>query len=523
MPRNLPAQRRPGYHSQLILLSILFGGAFTLASAYALGSIALRKLPAPPEIALAVGAVLESALVFLALLGGVGYWPVYLAIGASAMAAFPWLRGKHAGEAVPWNRTAAALFAAYGLFYLVNSLAPETLADGLTYHLGLPYEYTRLGTFPRRIEFYNMLPQGMEMLFTMAFAFGRHSAARLVEFGFFLAGVPLIFRIGRRLGMSDLASLVAAVFYFTAPVIAVTGVTSYNDAALVFYTLAAFYLLLVWRGTADARYLPAAGLLAGFCYDIKFSGIFTAAGAVLFVLWVRPQKAILVVAGAALAVAPWAIRSTVLTRDPVAPLMSSVFRNPYFHVATETDLAKSLRSLNAVAPARVPWELAFGDHLMGTYGPLLFALPLGLLALRKRSARLCLMAAAILAIPWYSNTGARFLMPSLTFAALALGMALPRRWLGLPSRSRRLDACRRCWTRGCLRISSGCTNSPGGRRCGSSRKTSTSRATIATTAPLAWWKTIRRRGRASFRSSPWPAPTWRAMSRCPGFRRKATA
>jgi hypothetical protein len=106
--------------------------------------------------------------------------------------------------------------------------------------------------------------------------------------------------------------------------------------------------------------------------------------------------------------------------------MSSVFKNPYFHVATETDLAKSLRSLNAVAPARVPWELAFGDHLMGTYGPLLFALPLGLLALRKRSARLCLMAAAILAIPWYSNTGARFLMPSLTFAALALGMALPR-------------------------------------------------------------------------------------------------
>ena len=83
------------------------------------------------------------------------------------------------------------------------------------------------------------------MLYTVAFAFGRHAAAKLVEFAFFLATIPLIFRVGRRLGATDLACLVAAVFYFCAPVAGITGSSSYNDAAGVFFMLAAFYLLLL--------------------------------------------------------------------------------------------------------------------------------------------------------------------------------------------------------------------------------------------------------------------------------------
>ena len=195
---------RPFYHNDLTLLSILFGAAFTLAAAYAFGLLALRRLAAPPEIAMAVGAAIESTLIFLALVFHAGYWPVYLILGLLAIGAAWWFRGKPL-DPVTLPRAAAVLFAVYGLFYLVNAMAPETVADGMTYHLGLPNEYTRLGAFSSRIEFYRMLPQGVEMLFTMAFAFGRHSAAKLVEFGFFLAGVPLILRMGRRLGMNLVA------------------------------------------------------------------------------------------------------------------------------------------------------------------------------------------------------------------------------------------------------------------------------------------------------------------------------
>ena len=83
-----------------------------------------------------------------------------------------------------------------------------------------------------------------------------------------------------------------------------------------------------------------------------------------------------------------------------------------------------------MAPLEVPWELAFGDHLTGTFGPLLLALPIGLLAVRRRGdrfrGRLLWAAALLLALPWLTNTGARFLMPAAVLAAIALGMALPR-------------------------------------------------------------------------------------------------
>src|ERR1019366_6349789 len=115
-----------------------------------------------------------------------------------------------------------------------------------------------------------------------------HAAAKMVEFAFFVATLPLIFRVGRRLGASGLTCLVAAVFYFCAPVAGITGSSSYNDAAGVFFLLAALYLLL-----GERRYLLPAGVLAGFCYAIKFPGVFVVAGAVFFVAVQRRWKAML--------------------------------------------------------------------------------------------------------------------------------------------------------------------------------------------------------------------------------------
>lgn len=414
------------------LVSIFFGGGFVILTCYALGSVLLRRTPAPPEIALAIGAVALSLIVFLLLLIDAGHWYLFLLPGAAALAGWRLvpriaLRDPVKSPLGTERIFAAAIFGAYALWYFVNALAPEILADGITYHLGLPYEYVRRAGFPDRITFYDMVPQGMEMLYTAAFAFGRHSAAKLVEFAFLLATLPLFLRIGRRLGVSDLTSLLAAVLYFCAPVVGATGASSYTDAAGVFFTLAAFYLLLVWRDSGDSRYLAAAGVAAGFCYAIKTPGILTVVAAVLFVLVQRRVKAAFLVAGcAALVMAPWLVRNLVMTGNPVAPLLNGLFPNGYFHLATERILVANWRSLGPVRLAGLPWELAFGDRLQGTFGPLLFAMPLGLLALRRRAGRWCWAAAAILLAAWFSNTGARFLMPAMATLGFTLGMVLPR-------------------------------------------------------------------------------------------------
>ena len=415
------------------LIPILFGAGFTLAVAYALGVLLLRRLPAPPEVALAVGAVALSVVVFLLLTLGAAHWGVFLALGAAALASLKWSRSVSLADAcerqagrVEWI-LALAILAVYGLFCFVNALAPEILADGYAYHLGLVSEYVRLGRFPARIGFYEMAPQGVEMLFVVAYAFGRHSAAKVVEFGFLLATLPMFVRVGRRLRLPDYVSLAAAAFYFCAPVTGVTGSSSYTEAGGVFSMLVSFYLLLVWRDTDDDRYLLPAGLAAGFCYAVKMPGIFTVAAAALFVLAQRRFRAALpLAAGAAIAMAPWLLRNLWLTGNPFAPLMNAVFPNPYFHVATERTLRAGMRSLGSIPLSSVPWQLAIGGDLIGTFGPLLLALPLGLLALRRRPGRWCWAAAAILALPSLANTGARFLIPAFACAAFALAMALPR-------------------------------------------------------------------------------------------------
>jgi len=404
-----------------------------------LGNICLYRLPVPRTIALAVGAAAESCVVFLLLLGGVGNRVSFALLGALCLGLYLWLRRGAVRLADPVNAPAdrvsawlaGGALALYGALYLINALAPELEPDAIAYHLGLTSEYVRLGGFPNRVGFYEMLPQGFEMLFVPAFAFGRHSAARLVHFAFLLASVPLMWRIGRRLQLPDSVALAAAVLYFCAPLAGITGTSAYTDAGGVFFVLATFYLLLVWRDTRDVRYLAPAGIAAGFCYAIKFPGAMVVILAVAFVLLSQPRRrvvqplALLTVAALAM-MAPWIVRDFIITGNPVAPLFNQFFPNPYFHLATEKQLTAELASFGGLPPWRVVYEMIVGGAFQGTLGPVFFALPLALLALRRRAGRLCWLAAACLALPWFWNTGARFLMPALPFLALALVMALPR-------------------------------------------------------------------------------------------------
>ena len=422
----------------LTLPSILFGAFFALAVAWALGSACLYRLAVPRTITLAVGAAAESSLVFLLLLAGAANRVTFAFVGI-ASAALVWRLRKHpprlrdsvkapADRVTVWLATAA--LASYGALYLINAMAPEVQPDAAGYHLGLVSEYVRLGGFPSRVGFYEMMPQGLEMLFVPAFAFGRHSAARLVHFAFLLGTVPLLLRIGRRLRLPDRVAWAAAAVYFCAPVVGVSGTAAYNDAALVFYVLSTFYLLLVWRDTQDARYLVPAGVTAGFCYAIKMPGIVVLPLAVAFVVVetraIRNRAAVRLAAAALAVIAPWLLRALIMSGNPVAPLFNGIFPNAHFHALIEKQLAGGLASYGNISPWSAPYELAVGGRFGGILGPVFLALPLGLLALGRRPGRLCWLAAALLALPWFWNSGTRFVMPALPFLALGLIMALPK-------------------------------------------------------------------------------------------------
>lgn len=401
---------------------ILLGGLIPLGVAYSLGKLCFRRVP--DVLALGAGAVIEAILVFCLLSAGIAHWPAFLALGALGLAPLAWLRPRPCLP-LPRDLLLAAIFAGYGVFYLIHALAPEIQPDGLTYHLALVSDYARLGRFPHRIQFYVMQPQGVEMLFLFAFKIGGGPAAKLVDYGFLLATVPLMLEIGRRMGLSDRVSGAAAALYFCAPVTGLTGTSTYVDAAMVFFTLATLLALLLWKQEGGDSFLIAAGLAAGFCYAIKLSGALIPVFAAGFALTSRKLRPALIVAAlAAIPMLPWIARGVLVTGDPVAPLGNAIFPNPYFHLPMELEITSYWRTYGGFSLRRAPWELTVGDKLQGTFGPVFLLAPIGLLALRRPAGRWIWLAALLAGIPWLSNAGARFLMPSIPFLALAMAMSL---------------------------------------------------------------------------------------------------
>ena len=406
---------------------------FTLGSAYAAGLTIFRSLILPRVIRLGLGSVVLSLIVFLELLAGVGTVPVLLTTGLVLVAAGAW-RYRFVQYSAATEKLHAALwipFAIYAVIYTVYAMAPETQPDAITYHLGLTVEYARVHGFPARIGFYEMLPQGLEMLFTMAYSLGGGSAAKLTHFAFLLATVPLMLAIGRELKAGLTVSYIAALLYFAMPVAAITGTSTYNDAALVFFTLATFYTLLLWHRARQSASLIVVGMLAGFCYSIKITGLPIVAAAILAVLVLTRSgwPVLLVTAAAVVPMAPWILRAFLLTGNPAAPLLNSWFPNAFFNAASEARMAANLRPNFGIGWRAATWQYAMGGKFEGMVGPLLFALPLALVAVRKHAGRLLILAALVALSPWFLNSGTRFFMPAIPFLVLALCFVVPVRFL----------------------------------------------------------------------------------------------
>ncbi|MBI3279378.1 MAG: glycosyltransferase family 39 protein [Acidobacteria bacterium] len=410
----------------LELIPVWFGAAFCVAAALGVGVVCSRGLRLPATLVLAVGAAGLSLTIFFLMLAGVAR-PAGMAV-LGGLAAMPLARWRPVLKSKAIPPAAAFVLVVFGVFYLIHALAPEIQTDANAYHLKAAADAKRSGGFSQQISFYERLPQGVQLLFAFAYAFGGSSAAKLVHFAFLIATVPLFLLVATRLGVTRERAAVAAALYAVTPVVGISGTAAFTDAALVFYTLATIALLLLWRENPEWRTLLFAGITAGFCYGIKLTGAVVIPPAALWI-WRRAgaRRAAIFAGGAALMIAPWLVRNAVEVGNPFAPLFNRLFPNPYFYIAIEQSLGHYLQSYGAAGPEAVIRALALtGDELQGLIGPIVLLAPLALLSLRSRSGRIALALAAFLAIPWFLNLGARFLMPALPFFALALVIALRR-------------------------------------------------------------------------------------------------
>jgi 4-amino-4-deoxy-L-arabinose transferase-like glycosyltransferase len=324
------------------------------------------------------------------------------------------------------------VFLAFSAWYVVNAAAPEVSGDGSGYHLGEVRKYFNASRmFPIPSSMYAMFPHGMEMLFWVAYALGRHPAAALVHFGMLMALAGAIVAYSRRF-LTSFAGIAAALVVFVAPVVGIDASSAYVDVALALAAFAAFFLLQLWDADrSDSRLLVGVGLVSGFCFAIKYTGAVAVVYALGFVAYRarRIRPVLLVAAAAALVMAPWVVRNWLWYQNPSAPFFNRLFPNDHIRVALEDEYRDAMRnyhgaSLGSSTPVEVTLK---GGLLEGTIGPAFLLAPLGLFSLRSAQGRQLLLAFAVFAAPYFLNIGTRFLIPALPFLALAMihGVPLP--------------------------------------------------------------------------------------------------
>ena len=447
---------------------ILLGAGLTTVTSYLLGRALLARFPRVEAeltaaehavFSFAAGSACLSGLVFVLCTLGLFYDASVWAIAVLALAvAAIWARRAPRCRAdfrqdasIIWTGFLAIAGLLYGALYLIHAMAPEIRADGVTYHLGLVRRYYGAHGFPTITNnIYAYLSQGAEMLYLFAYAVGRHSAAKLVHFSFLVGGVGAILLLARRFRCWP-AGVIGAVLYACTPVVGSVAASTYNGCALAFFQFMTFYALMVWWKRRQDGLLPLIGILAGFCFSIKYTGYLAVPLALAVVGWgtwrrlqqprVAFRRVLVVGAVAALFVAPWMVKNSVLVDNPTSPFFNKVFPNPYVTVSFEQTYESYLEDYvhgdDETSWLEYALELTLrGTRLQGLLGPLFLLTPLTLLAWRRPLAKPLFACSLLFALPWLENAVARFLIPAVMFWSLGLGLALTatrRRWLAAPA------------------------------------------------------------------------------------------
>lgn len=427
----------------------------------------VEGLRAAEDVALSAGlglGFISLLALGLGLLGGLRSWLVWLLVAGLAVAGIPAWRDilsriRAASPLVPQGRS-EKLLAAYILLTLMPAflmaLTPPIAWDSQVYHLTGPKLYIEQGAITGGIDIpYLGFPALIDTLFAAAMLLRGPAVAKLIHFGYGVLSLLLVYAagsryLGRRSAWLAMAILVAV------PTITLLASWAYVDLAVLFYELAAVYLLA--RGLErdrSARHgiLALAGVSCGLAVGVKYTAVLLPITLAAIILWygrhegwrANLRQVVLFAAPAALIAGPWFLRNLAFTGNPVYPFfLPGQFWDEYrawFYSRPGTGLAFSEPWRLLIAP----WEMTvLGQEgkqgYAATIGPLLLvACPLLLLTYRhwtdkqKRFAGLLILACVPQYLFWLYGVAqshlliqTRLLFPIFGLFALLAGLALDR-------------------------------------------------------------------------------------------------
>ena len=241
---------------------------------------------------------------------------------------------------------------------LMIALAPSVAFDSIAFHLPSVRYYAAqhaLGVVPGLD--YSYYPQGMELIWTLAYSLAGQAGAQIVSALFFLLFALLLMLLARRCGLDQGASAGAVVFAVTLPFLHWSGSVMKNDVALAFFEGLALLAFLRWMETRAFRWILAGTCFLAQAFGIKLVALFGAIPLAFFyayAAWREPRR--FRAAAAAILVflvfgTWWTVRAYWLTGNPVAPATLSAVAGKYS--------ASKKSSPRLVRDAEVPWRLIF--------------------------------------------------------------------------------------------------------------------------------------------------------------------
>ena len=279
-----------------------------------------------------------------------------------------------------WTLATGAAFAlgtVFSLVYLVAALTPETEFDALNYHLGIPKLFISTGgIYPLPHLVYSNFPLNTEMLYVLGELVHSALLAKLFHFAFAMLAAGAVAAFGSRF-FSLPVGIWGSVVFLASPLVGYLTKTAYVDLPLTLYTFLSLYTFYISLIRPDKGWLVLAGTFSGLAFGTKYTGLFVVVvitclcagfhiyrklypnGARLHLpgpgrLWIAYYLPILILA------APWLIKNTVFTGNPVAPLLGNLLENPDFRPTDYNVWMEYLRSWRG-------FEGGFGDILRGPW------------------------------------------------------------------------------------------------------------------------------------------------------------
>lgn len=400
-----------------------------------------------------VASMLLGAGAYATLTSVLAHWPVNTVGLYTLLVAVPvlvdWRRAldlvRHCARQVRVPQHQAASIPAIAascllLVYAVVALLPELGWDALVLHLHIP-----AATLARREWHYDVTrhafavaPALGDWLYTIAYAMGGESAARLLNVGFVVILAQQTARLAQHAGARPPWDWLAAALLLSTPVVFTIGSSLFIDAVWAAFLLGGITLLL---GSPTLRERPARAVTA--CVLIGFSAATKSVTLPLLPLLlvvvlsktgslrqsaVRAALLVAAVAGALAAIKPYAT-AWLLTGNPVFPFFNEIFGSPHFPLE-DAKIGERYRH-------GVGWDDLYGitfessRHIEGRSGAagfqwlLLLPAAAGILVAKRFVPGLWLLGigVAMLAITFHFQSYLRYVIPSIAVLAAAIAAA----------------------------------------------------------------------------------------------------